>query len=280
VTKPDIVLAGAAHHDRTARIDGRDAMGHSNPGTWSECFGGAAWNVAVNLAALGRKPMLHTILGDDGGKFEVAAASAGVELRAQHSDTATASYSAIVDRTGNLILAVADMEIYNEFSADCLDDVPAVIVDANLPEHAIATLLDKAPWTVALAVSPAKAVRLEPHFGKIDILFANASEVEALGGLNKLADRVSLIISSDGANPLRLIDHGEIEEFNVPDTEVTGDVVGAGDALAAGYLHHWLDHHTPTRGAQFAIACAQSILAVQGPARHDLLEAANECVTQ
>ncbi|EFL90015.1 PfkB family carbohydrate kinase [Ahrensia sp. R2A130] len=275
-----ITLAGAAHRDRTARIDGRDAMGRSNPGAWTECLGGAAWNVAVDLAALGHKPALHTVLGQDQSAFQDEAERLGINLHAQTSDASTASYSAIVDRNGDLLIAVADMDIYRDFSADPVDHAPALIVDANLETEAIEALCSKADWVAALAVSAAKAPRLERCLDKIDLLLANASEVEALGGLNALADHVSLIVSSDGAGVLRVIDHGEMDKFEVPPAAITGDVVGAGDALAAGYLHCWLKHQSFDHCATFAIACAQAVLAVNGPARHDLLQAATESIAQ
>lgn len=276
----DFTLAGAAHRDRTARIDGRDAMGRSNPGTWTECFGGAAWNVAVDLAALGRKPMLHTVLGMDAADFAKVADGFGLTLEAQRGLAQTASYSAIVDRSGDLLLAVADMEIYREFSPEDVPACPTLVVDANLEPEAIEELSATAETVVALAVSAAKAERLLPAIENINVLFANASEVDAMGGLDRLAAVIPLIISSDGSHPLRVTEHGTALTFPVPPCTIAGDVVGAGDALVAGFLHLWADGRAVEDCARFGVACAQAILAVNGPARHDLLQAANESMTR
>ncbi|MEM1318103.1 MAG: PfkB family carbohydrate kinase [Pseudomonadota bacterium] len=267
-------LAGAAHHDRTVRIDGRDAMGRSNPGRWTECLGGAAWNVALNLAALDHKPTLHTIHGPDATGFASAAQKFGLTLEAQESASPTANYSAIIDRHGELILAVADMDVYREFDANLVPSSSILVVDANFETGTIEALCKKGQSVIALAVSAAKAERLLPALDNIDLLFANISEVDAMGGLDRLSTKVPLIVTSDGAASLRVFDKGSESLFHVPPCQVSGDVVGAGDALAAGFLHQWANDRSVEECATFGIACAQAILAVDGPARHDLLQAA------
>ena len=181
-----------------------------------------------------------------------------------------------MDHTGDLMLAVADMGIYREFSPSQVPACPTLVVDANLEPEAIEELSATAETVVALAVSAAKAERLLPSIENIDVLFANASEVEAMGGLDRLAAVIPLIISSDGGKPLQVIEDGKAHRFPVRPSTIAGDVVGAGDALVAGFLHRWADGRTIEDCAHFGIACAQAILAVNGPARHDLLQAANE----
>ena len=129
------------------------------------------------------------------------------------------------------------------------------MVDANLEPEAIEELSATAETVVALAVSAAKAECLLPAIENIDVLFANAS---------------------DGGHPLQVIEDGKAHSFPVPPSTIAGDVVGAGDARVAGFLHRWADGRTIEDCAHFGIACAQAILAVNGPARHDLLQAANE----
>ena len=60
-----IVLAGAAHIDRTGRLNERSSLHCSNPGRFDETVGGTSLNVASILVSLGSQPQLITQLGED-----------------------------------------------------------------------------------------------------------------------------------------------------------------------------------------------------------------------
>ncbi|MEE8271431.1 MAG: PfkB family carbohydrate kinase, partial [Alphaproteobacteria bacterium] len=194
---PPVVCFGAAHVDRRARAIGAVALATSNPVTVTRGAGGVARNVAETLARLGRSVALVSRVGDDPDGAQVTAdlARLGVDVAAvgRSPRRPTASYTALIDPAGELVVALADMAIYDELTADALR--PALdrlaghtvwFLDANLPAGAIAFLLRARPAgaTVAVdAVSVAKAARLAGLLDGIDLLFCNRDEAAALSGM-------------------------------------------------------------------------------------------------
>jgi pseudouridine kinase len=103
-----------------------------------------ARNVAINLASLGCRVLLCSRVGDD---------EAGRQVRSQPVDTSlisiserrpTASYTAVLEPDGELVLGLADMDVYEELTPSVL--LPALptlreaslwFLDANLPAATI-----------------------------------------------------------------------------------------------------------------------------------------------
>ena len=147
-----ILILGGAHIDRRGRISGDTAPGASNPGTWKQEAGGGAFNAGRALSRLGHRVTLISPRGGDaeGDAVSAAAEAAGVIDRPfTFLDRRTPSYTAILERDGNLVIALADMELYRLFSPRRLtiravrDDVDAadvILTDANLPAETLAAL--------------------------------------------------------------------------------------------------------------------------------------------
>jgi len=117
--RPDILVVGGAHIDRRGRLFGPTRMGASNPGDWLEEPGGGAFNAASNLARLQRRVRLIAPRGGDPNGERVAAAAerAGIEdCPIVFLDRTTPSYTAILETDGNLVIALADMALYDLFS--------------------------------------------------------------------------------------------------------------------------------------------------------------------
>src|SRR5436305_257330 len=113
-----IASIGAAHVDRRGILRGPTILGTSNPGDVHLDFGGVARNVAENLARLGCAVSMLSRVGDDEEGRRVIA-----HLRFAGIDTAlvsrspvrpTASYTAILENQGELVIGLADMDIYEE----------------------------------------------------------------------------------------------------------------------------------------------------------------------
>ncbi len=297
-------IIGAAHLDRVGRLDRQASDGASVPGRFKEMPGGAALNVASNLAAFGVPALLSSIVGDDpsGKAVRQALEERGIEPHLQAGAGQTASYTAILQPDGELLIALADMDIYEEFGTQ-LTTVSTIgsgrdnwlVVDANLNENALKELIRAAktargkPRIAALSVSTAKAPRLRGCLGSIDVLFTNRREAlalsrgdvtgtmdEAVQGLQHL--EVARAVISDGANSVIVLNGGEKIEIPVTGSvpPVIKDVTGAGDALAAGTLAR-LIRDTPLTSLPSAVhtglAAAGAILQVEGPWRSDLVEA-------
>lgn len=262
MTQPVISVFGGAHIDRRGRIAGETAPAASNPGTWMEEPGGGGFNAARNLARLGHAVTMVSPRGGDaeGESVARAAAEAGVIDRpAIYLDRRTPTYTAILERNGDLVIAIADMALYDLFSPrrlrqKALRDLVAqsrlVLCDANLPAETLAALTATAKaagcLTAGIGVSPAKVVRFADSLASLDFLFLNAAEAAALTG-KKAADPQAWpallpacglrggVVTAGAGTAVAFSGDEQVTRAPRP-LEVIGDVTGAGDALASGFL--------------------------------------------
>jgi len=286
-----ILLVGAAHIDRYGRCDQTPVAGGSNPGRFTIMPGGAALNVASSLAALGVDVRLCSICGND-AEAEVilqVATARGMDLRAQISpDHPTATYTSIVGPDGGLVIALADMAIYETLDPASVDGVAEadwLLIDANLSSGAIAKLLaDTSGRVAAMTVSYAKAGRLRPALHQIEILFTNRAELAALcerpvdAPMDDLLSRFSELggreaVVTDGPADVWTVQKGAAEYHPVPAAPEIVDVTGAGDGLTAGCLATLIAGQSLDEAVPHGIRTAQAVLAVHGPWRTDLATA-------
>lgn len=259
----EILAVGGAHIDRRGRIFGDTKPGASNPGQWFEEAGGGVFNAACNLSRLGRAVRLVAPRGGDAAGQMVADAAERAGLEDQpvmFLDRATPSYTAILERDGNLVIALADMALYDAFSArrlrarsmrDSLAASGHVLADANLPAETLATLAASchaaAKDISAIAISPAKVVKFRAALPHLTHLFMNGAEAEAIAGtrpddpegwpalLQAQGLRGGSVTSGSGRTIA--FDGAQVAVIEpVPLSEIA-DVTGAGDAFAAGFLH-------------------------------------------
>ena len=257
-----ILVLGGAHIDRRGMIETDTAPGASNPGSWMEEAGGGGFNAARNLSRLGFEVRIIAPRGGDvtGEVVAEAARQAGVEdTPFTFLDRRTPSYTAILERDGNLVIALADMDLYKLFTPRRLK-VRAVreaiiasdflLCDANLPEDTLTAvgLIARAceKPLAAIAISPAKAVKLKAALGDIDILFMNEAEARALTGetAENVRDWPNILrkaglsggVVTRGASEVVAFNGTEKAILHPPLIREVKDVTGAGDAMASGYL--------------------------------------------
>jgi sugar/nucleoside kinase (ribokinase family) len=266
MTDKTILVMGGAHVDRRGRIAGETAPGASNPGTWFVEAGGGAFNAARNLARLGHGVRLVSPRGGDANGEIVAAAAvaAGVEdTPFTFLDRATPSYTAIIERDGNLVIALADMDLYRFFSPrrlqqramrEAIAAAGLVLTDANLPAEtltAMAGAADAAGVPIAgIAISPAKAARFRDSLAALAFLFMNEAEARAItgqapenpAGWPKALRAAGLAagVVTRGGRGVVAFDAERAVIVTPPDIPALGDVTGAGDSLASGFLSAWL----------------------------------------
>lgn len=242
---------GGATLDRKYRGLGPLVNGTSNPAVGERSFGGVARNVAENLARLGVRVSLASLLGDDEAGRAVLAhtAAVGVDVGgcAVLPGARTAEYVAVLQPGGELLLALADMAIFDALTPELLAGRPSaelVFADCNLPQETLNTLI-RAGGRLALdAVSVPKCARLPPDLRGVDLLFLNRDQGAALTGTGEPAEvaralrrrgakGVVLTLGAGGA----LVAAGEtLCHLPAPAVRVV-DVTGAGDALIAGTLY-------------------------------------------
>lgn len=282
--RPGLLGIGGAHSDRLGRVGGPFMPGASNPGTMRETTGGGVFNALRTAMRLDVSASLISVRGGDaaGQSVEAALQASGIaDGSAVFLDRRTASYTAILSQDGDVIAALADMAIYDaqfarslrrKSARTLLAAADAVIIDANLPEAAIAQVFDRAP-VHAIAVSPAKAVRLRGYLGQLETLFMNRREAAALTGLAENADASALIsalgalglrqgVITNGAGPVAAFSGADTLSLIPPPTSTPEDVTGAGDALAGAAVA------ALANGMAFAEALRRGIAAATLALRH------------
>lgn len=284
---PFVNVIGGANID----IHGKSLKGlrrnDSNPGAVYISAGGVARNIAENLARLGVDCRLITAVGNDqhGQMLKRLSHDAGIDMQYVHeiASAPTSTYLSVLDDTGDMQVAIADMSIIDHLGADRLRSQQAMlsqsslnIVDTNLPDDALAWLTGTFADVPLFAdtVSTAKAPRLKPYLSSIHTLKAGAIEAEALTGmpartqaqLRKLAawlhaegvERVFITRGEQGAFYSTADAEGakkrQRSKHNVRNSG------GAGDAFLAGLAYAWLEGWPLDRTLGFALAAADITL--------------------
>ncbi|MGH6861480.1 MAG: carbohydrate kinase family protein [Phyllobacterium sp.] len=278
--KPLLFAVGGAHIDRRGRTSVPFVPGASNPGTMREEPGGGVFNALRLAVQRGIDAEILSVRGADPAGLAVAQAieSSGIrDSSAVFMDRATPSYTAILDEHGDVVAALADMALYElalprqlrrRKVRDSIAVADAVFCDANLPSEALHYLAELGGERAlfALAISPAKAVRLRPVLARLACLFLNRREALALTQLRPdagpdavhaalLALGLTSAIMTDGGNATLAFRGDDAFMIQPPAAEAIADVTGAGDALAGGAIAALM------RGRPLREACREGLAA-------------------
>ena len=275
-----IACIGGAHIDRHGVLKGPLIPGTSNPGNVTTDFGGVARNVAENLARLGRSVTMVSRVGDDENGAAVMARlhSLGIDTSlVTVAERATASYTAILEPNGELVLGLADMDLYDEMVPGAPDaplDFARLrghalwFVDTNLPAETIAWLLDQA-GTIPVAVDAVSVVKARKLCGvlpRISILFANLAQAASIADVESMSDaaQAARALQSLGARAgIVTVGAAGIAVWTGDDVRTMAalpaaprDVTGAGDALIAGTLFGVTEPRSLFDAARLGLAAA------------------------
>jgi pseudouridine kinase len=252
-----ILGIGGAHIDRRGQVAVDFVPGASNPGTMREDVGGGTFNALRNAVQRGVGAQMMSVRGGDAAGEAVARAiaTAGIrDLSVTFLDRATPSYTALLDRQGDVIAALADMGLYDlafgkqlrrASVREAVAQADAIFTDANLSAEALSRLAGLAAGkpAFAIAISPAKAVRLARILPNLTCLFLNRREAAVLTGLAVDSSAPAIIealrglgakraVLSSGAGPVLAFDGPATFAIMPPQPRRIADVTGAGDALA------------------------------------------------
>ena len=263
-----VVVIGGANIDHKSQTLTRPEFGTSNPGRSRTSAGGVGRNVAENLARLGVRTVLVSAIGNDaaGVSLRRETESAGVDLA--HSVAAagaTGSYTAILDASGEMVIAVSAMETMDELTPDVIDGrrdiirrAGILVLDCNVPQGALlraaAIARDDGTRVIVDPVSVAKATRITAMLAAglpIHTITPNRDELIALVGTAQSGDDdlstcVAPLHNAGVENVwVRLGPRGSFLSMMRRGTQQSSqlapfpatlvDATGAGDAMLAGY---------------------------------------------
>lgn len=287
-----ILVIGGAHIDRKGKMQAPYFKGSSIPGTMTDAIGGGAFNVAVNLARLDELVLFASPRTDDASAIDIQTAINNMKNMSDlpiKTKGRTPSYTAMIDQDGEMIAALADMDLYDgletsRFLTDelriKLQNCKILVTDANLPEAIlgeISKLISLDTLWYAIATSPAKIIKYKDVLEKITLLAMNKNEAMALTNLDGLPQTTSTFIPllkamglggaiiTDGEAPLACYMTDETPlEILPPELSKVIDVTGAGDATIAAFISS-IDNKAPLKRAlENAIAAAQITIGFDG----------------
>ncbi len=279
-TAPYVVVVGGVNVDIGGVSSAPLVPADSNPGVVRVGLGGVGRNIAHNMALLGLDVRLLTAFGDDGHAQRIAASCGELGIDISRSlvvpGERTSTYLFIADETGEMALALSDMDIYRHITpaylasrAQLLQNAQLVIVDANIPADAIQWLAEHVkPPIFADPVSTAKADKLRPVLGRLHTLKPNRMEGSLLSGveitdedsLNRAADALldtglSRVFLSLGGDGVLAADHsGRVRLPCVKGRMV--NTTGCGDAFMAALAWAYLEGTALEDTARAGLAAA------------------------
>ncbi len=293
--RPGAVVIGGANVDLKARSTARATGQTSNPGHGSMAPGGVARNIAENIARLGDRVHLISVVGRDPMGDNLLDHTAAAGVRVEHvarTDRPTGTYTAVIDVDGELIIAIADMEATTELgpeqlhnARDVISTAGVLVLDGNLSLDTLDYALDLSEGvrTVFEPVSVPKAAGLKDAIdARIYAVTPNRDELAALTALptrtNRQVRAAAKALLARGVELvwIRLGERGSMlsttdHTIEIPAMPTTvEDVTGAGDSMLGAFCHVLLQGGSPEEAARFGHAAAALTIASPHTVRPDL----------
>lgn len=265
----EIVCIGGANLDRKFYLKDQAQSGTSNPVKSVRSVGGVARNIAENLGRLRMEVTLITACGSDSDWAFIEESSSlymNLEKAAKIPGMSTGSYTAVLDPNGELVIALADMEVYELLTPGLLlkqelllSRAKCIIADLNCPKETLQFLCHFSKKherpLVLIPVSSPKMKHLPDDLNGITWLITNRDESENYFK-SKITNRTEWCqalekwlslgilnaIITDGKNGAMVGNKTE-GIFHIPSIETMEivDVTGAGDAFSAAVIYSWLE---------------------------------------
>ncbi|CAM5779938.1 MULTISPECIES: carbohydrate kinase [Brevibacillus] len=278
-----IVCIGGANLDRKARAKQQVRLHSSNPVTISESCGGVGRNIAENLGRLGCNVSLISCVGEDkeGDWILQETKKHGVDISQvwRLPTQRTGTYTALLDKEGEMVVSLANMDIYDTLTPQMFAErwshiaaARAVYLDTNLPADCLAYVIGRCrDEGIALFVDPvssAKAEKLPERLDGVEAILPNREEAELLSGMEiktmqdceeacrKIRARgVKSVVVTLGEQGIYYQSEDQAEKLAPYPTEVV-DVTGAGDAFASGLLYGVVNGEPLGRACRLGMAAS------------------------
>ncbi|AXN41594.1 carbohydrate kinase [Peribacillus butanolivorans] len=263
-----IVCIGGANVDKKFYTKYKITNETSNPVRSSRSVGGVARNIAENLGRLGEDVTLISASGLDSEWKEIYDLSSpfmNLEHVSQNENLTTGSYTAVLDMNGDLSIALADMDVFENITpelliknSNILRRAKCIVVDLNCPSETIDFLCfftskHNIPLVI-IPVSSPKMNRLPKTLNAVSWLIVNKDETETFMNIkindeedwgNSVKEWLDLgvknvIVTNGSKGVMTGSENGEIHYFPAIETPIVVDVTGAGDSFCSGVIYSWL----------------------------------------
>lgn len=250
----------------------------SNPGKVKVSCGGVCRNIAENMSRVGINTKFISILGDDQKGHDILCQAKKVGLDMSDSliieGGSTPTYLAILDEKGEMVSAVVDTKLANDFSYEELDKRAAIIENAeymflgadNPPfiEYILKTYQGKTKFVLD-PVSAAKANRIKHLIPYFHTIKPNRHEAGILCGfeIKSIDDarRAGAHLKELGVGNIFIsldvdgvyYNNGKEEGVIKLACERVINVTGAGDAFVAGIGAGYMESKSIVDTVKFAI---------------------------
>ncbi|TFJ93188.1 carbohydrate kinase family protein [Lentibacillus salicampi] len=263
-----IICIGGSNVDRKFYLNQQIIQGTSNPVSSSSSVGGVARNIAENLGRLGGNVKLITAGGNDAAWKEIAQASSpfmDLDFAAQYENQSTGNYTAVLDERGDLSVAFADMDIFDDITPELLQrnqailqQAACIVADLNCPAETIDFLCSftaqEAIPLVVIPVSAPKMDRLPRSLSSVSWLIVNKDETETFLNIDIQTDQdwkesvkkwldsgvENVVVTNGSEGAMAGAQSGETGHYQAVETPDIIDVTGAGDSFCSAVIHAWL----------------------------------------
>ncbi len=267
----EIYLFGGSTIDLAGRPTHKLVKQDSNPGKITISYGGVARNVATNLANLGVKVHLVTVISDDPlsigllkdcQKYKIDVSNCLIVKNEKPS-----IYMSVQDSNGDMDVAINDMEIMNKITPESIKESiekitedDAVFMDTNLSEETIAYLLHNCKGKIYVdPVSTFKATKLAKYLDKIYAFKPNAYEAAKLSQESTISNMqkffhtkgIKKLFISDGSSGVYASDGKQAIHLAATQTKIV-NATGAGDSFMAGIIFQDIQGKSLLETIQFA----------------------------
>ena len=283
---PYVTVVGGMNMDIGGRPYKKLVAKYSNPGAVRMSPGGVGRNIAHNMSLLGLDVRLLTAFGDDVYAQKLAAVCGELGIDISQSPVIpgghTSTYLFVNDESGDMQLAVSDMDIYDHLTPQVLqsrrqllDGSQVVVLDTNLPAETVAWVAKNCRAPIfADPVSSAKAEKLRPVLGRLHTLKPNRIEAELLSGV-AISDDASLRRAADalletglhrvfislGADGVFAADRsGQVLHLPAPEGNIVS-TTGCGDSFMAALAWAYLQGSDLERSARAGLAASTITMA-------------------
>ena len=283
---PYVTVVGGMNMDIGGRPYKKLVAKDSNPGAVRMSPGGVGRNIAHNMSLLGLDVRLLTAFGDDVYAQKLAAVCGELGIDISQSPVIpgghTSTYLFVNDESGDMQLAVSDMDIYDHLTPQVLqsrrqllDGSQVVVLDTNLPAETVAWVAKNCRAPIfADPVSSAKAEKLRPVLGRLHTLKPNRIEAELLSGV-AISDDASLRRAADalletglhrvfislGADGVFAADRsGQVLHLPAPEGNIVS-TTGCGDSFMAALAWAYLQGSDLERSARAGLAASTITMA-------------------